>query len=78
MVSWFYDALYFNSLAVFKQWYTIYENENQEKIITRLNTVILPKVKVKSINDVALPTRYANDFMDDTVRLGDVYVCGDS
>ena len=40
------DAVYLNTLANFKRWYTPNEIENQEKIV-RLNTVVLTKVKAK-------------------------------
>ena len=50
------DAVYLNPLANFKQWYTPYE-KNEGKTIIRLDTVILTKVKVKSINDAALTSR---------------------
>ena len=40
---------------------------------------VLVKISTLGSNvSVALPTRYANDFRDYTVRLGDVYVCDDS
>ena len=44
------------------------------KKIVRLNTIILPKVKVKSINDVDLPDRASNKFSSDEIRLCDVYI----
>ena len=71
-----HDAVYFNTLALFKQWYTTYEDEN-EGIFFRLNTVILTKVKVKSINDVALPDRASYRLRGDAIRLGSVYVYDD-
>ena len=40
-----------------------------------MNTVILTKVKVKSINDASLTTRLSNNLMGDAFRLGGVYVC---
>ena len=52
--------------------------KNQGQSIVRLNTVILTKVKVQSIDYVALPTRASNKFRGDTIRLGAVYVCDDA
>ena len=49
-------ALYLNLFADFKQWYTTYIKNEGNKIVT-LNTVILTKLKVQSINDVALNAR---------------------
>ena len=43
-----------------------------------MNTVILTKVKVKSINDVAIPDRDSNKFRGDEIRLGAVYICDES
>ena len=68
------DAVYLNPLANFKQWYTPYEYEN-EGIFFRLNTVILTKVKVKSIDDVALPDRASYRLRGDEIRFGAVYFC---
>ena len=56
------------------QWYTPYENENQVETIVRLNTDILTKVKFKSMNDVALPTIFSNNFRGNKIRLGSMYV----
>ena len=73
------NAVYLNPLANFKQWYTPYENENQRGGGGfRLNNVILFKVQVKSINNVALTTRASNCLSCDAIRLGDVYVCDDA
>ena len=47
----------------------------KRKTIVRLNIVILTKLKVKSINDVAIPCRNLNKFRGDEIRLGTVYVC---
>ena len=73
-----FDAVYLNVLDNFKQWYTPYENENQEETIFTLNTIILTKVTVKSINDVALPARASNNLISDAFCLGYVYVCDDT
>ena len=51
------------------------EKKKQEKTIVGLNTVILTKVKVQSINDVSHPTRASNELRGDTIRLGAVYIC---
>ena len=45
------------------------------KKIVRLNTIILTKVRVKSINDVTLPDRSSNNFRGDAIRLAGFYVC---
>ena len=46
----------------------------KEKTV-RLNTIILTKVNIKSINDVALPTIASNKLRGDAIRLGAVCVC---
>ena len=43
-----------------------------------MNTVILTKVRVKSINDIALPYRDSNNLRCDSIRLGAVYICDES
>ena len=43
-----------------------------------MNTVILTKVKVKSINDVNIPARESNKIRVDAFMLGDVYFCDDT
>ena len=63
-------------LLIFNQWYTPYGGRNEGKTIFRLNTVILTKVKVQYINDVALPTRSSSKLRCDSIRMGAVYVCG--
>ena len=50
------DAVYLNSLANFKPWYNPFQTENRGQKIVRLNTFILTKVTVYSINDVVLGT----------------------
>ena len=60
------DIVYFNPFANYNQWYTPYEYENWGDTIFRMNTVISTKVKVKSINDVALPTRASDHVRGDT------------
>ena len=50
------DVVCLNPFAYFKQWYTLSGGEMRKKNV-RLNTVILTKVEVQSINDVALPDR---------------------
>ena len=52
--------------------------KKKEQTIFRLNTVILNKLKLQSIKDVALPTRASDNLRDDEIRLGDVYVCDDA
>ena len=47
---------------------------NVGKPIFRLNTVILIKLKVKSITDVFLPTIASNKLRCDAIRLGAVCV----
>ena len=39
-----------------------------------MNTVILTKVDIKSINDVSLPAKTSNNLRGDAIRLGSVYV----
>ena len=51
------------------------EKKNEGNTIVRLNTVILTKAKVKSINYVALPARASNKLRGDEIMLGAVYVC---
>ena len=46
--------------------------------IVRYNTDILNRVKVKSINDVALPYKASNNLRGDLISLGTVYVCDDT
>ena len=72
-----FDALYFNPVANVKHWYTPFEKENQVQPMVRFNTVILTKLKVKSINDVALPDRASNNSRCDSSRLVLVYACDD-
>ena len=67
------DLLYLNPFANFKQWYTPYENK--EGNIFSFNTVILTKVKLKSINYVYIPSLESNQLMSDIIRLGNVYFC---
>ena len=37
---------------------------------------MLTKVKVKSINNVDIPDRASNKVRGDTIKFGNVYVCG--
>ena len=53
-------AFHLNPFDTFKQSYNNYE-KNEGNTIVRLNTGILTKVKVKSINDVDLPDRASNN-----------------
>ena len=69
------DTLYLNPLDNFNNSYTPYEDKIEEKTTVRLNTVILTKVKVKSINYVSISVRSLNNLRGDAIRLGDVYVC---
>ena len=46
--------------------------------VVRFNTVILTKVKLKSINYFALPDRASNKLWVYAVRLDAVYVCYDA
>ena len=69
------DAVYFNPHDNFKQWYTPYENENQGKIIFRLNAVISTNVEVKPINDVDISTGSSDHLTYDAINLSAVYVC---
>ena len=55
------DVVYFNPLPNFKQWYTTCENENQGITLFRFNTVILPRFKLNSINDVFIPDIASNN-----------------
>ena len=43
-----------------------------------LNTVILTKVKLQSINDVSLPDRDSNKLRGDAIILGAICVCDSS
>ena len=49
-----------------------------KKNVFRFTSVILIKVKVKSINYVALPYIALNTLRGDTIRLYAVYVCDDA
>ena len=49
--------------------------KNKGGNIVRLNTVILTKIKLQSINDVALPDIASKRLRGDIIRLGAVYVC---
>ena len=40
-----------------------------------MNTFIVPKFKVKSVNDVSLPARTSNKLTVDSIRLGAVHAC---
>ena len=40
-----------------------------------MNTIILTKVKIQQINDVALPDISSNKLKGDAIMLGAVYVC---
>ena len=51
---------------------------NEGGIIVRLNTMILTKVNVQSINNVALPERASNKFRGDAIRLFAVRACDDT
>ena len=66
------DALYLIPFDNFKQWYKPYE-KNEGKTIVMLNTFILTKVKVKSINDSTLLARDSNNLRGDAIRLVAVY-----
>ena len=68
------DEVYLNPFANLNQWYTPY-GEKIRKITVRSNTVIITKLKVPSINDVALPARASNRFWSDAIRLDTIYVC---
>ena len=52
--------------------------KKQRKKNFRLNTVLLTKVKLKSINDFARPARESNKLRGDAVMSGDVYVFDDT
>ena len=68
-------SLHLNPLANLKKWYTRYEQGNEWKTTVSLDTVILTKVKVKSINDVDFHDRYSNHLRLGAIRLGSGYVC---
>ena len=57
--------------------YSLWRWKRKKKPV-RLNIVILTKVRMKSINDIALPNRAQNNLRGDAIRLGDVYVCDDA
>ena len=48
---------------------------NEGKTIVPLNTFILTKEKLQSINDIALPNRASNKLRGDAISLGSVYGC---
>ena len=52
-------------------------NSNKVKISIGLNTVIVTKVKTKSINYITLSTIALNNLRGVAVRLGAVNVCGE-
>ena len=68
------DEVYLNSSYNFKQWYDPFENKNWGKTIVRLDAITLTKVKVKSINDVALPIRSSNNLRGGSIRFGYVSI----
>ena len=68
------DAVYLNYIANPKQWYTPYGRKWKKKIV-RLNTINLTKVKLKSINYVAITAKASNYLRGDEIRLGAIYVC---
>ena len=45
-----------------------------KETIVRLNTVIMTKVKLQSVNHVNITSRGINKWSGDTIRLGDVYI----
>ena len=53
----------------------LFKGKNKGKTIVRLNTVIITKLKVKSINYFTLPDRPSNKLRVDEIGLGAVYVC---
>ena len=67
-------TLYFNPFANFNKLYAPYGKKMEEKLF-RLNTFILTKIKLQSINDVSLPGKSSNKFRGDSIRLGAFYVC---
>ena len=69
------DSLHLNQLANLNKWCTRYEKGNELKTTFSLDTVILTKVKVKSINDVDFLNRYSNNLRFGAIRLGSGYVC---
>ena len=52
------DAVYLNPFAILKQWFTPYRKTKEKNFWW--NTVMLTKVKLNSINDVALPDIASN------------------
>ena len=46
--------------------------------MVRLNTVVLTKAKLQSINDVDLPARASNKLRGNVIRLCAVYDCDDT
>ena len=69
------DIVYLNPITNLNQWYTPHEDNNERKLIVRLITVILTKVKVKAKNHIALPDIPSNNLICDAIRLRNVYVC---
>ena len=69
-----YVAVYLNPFTSLKKWYTPYE-KNELKRISRLNTIILTKFKVQSINYFSHPDISSNKLRGDAISLGAVYVC---
>ena len=68
------DVLYFSPFDNFKQCYTTYEEE-EGKIISILNSIILTMVKIKSIKYVALNTRAYNKLRGDAISVVAIYGC---
>ena len=55
--------------------YSLWGVRGEGKIIFWLNTVILTKVNLQSINYVDIPVRESNQLRGDTIWLGAVYFC---
>ena len=69
------DVVYLNHFSNFKQWYTSYGwRVGEGETTSRSNTVILTKVRVQSINDIAIHIITSKKFTGDVSRLGTVYV----
>ena len=47
------------------------------KTIFRLNDIIMTKVELQLVNDVALSTRSSSELRGNAIRLSDFYVCDD-
>ena len=69
-----FDVVYLNLFDNLKQWYTPYGGINEGKTIFRLDTVILTKLMIQSINYVALSDKQSNKLRCGSIRFCYIYV----